>query len=273
MIIDYSFFRPTIQMLKDASVTAVGRYIGWNSVPGYGSPEHNIDKAEAEELTGNGISVFLCFEYAAAAVMLGAPQGDRDGKLASEQLAELGAPASMTVYFAIDFDIPDFAPNSTDPKAKLGHAAAYFEAINALHPGYKVGVYGGYYAVSRVLSAGLAAMGWQTSAWSGGQWDKRAVLQQLGTQVWGTNADVDLHVPRAADFGQWPRPPAHQPAQFRADGHVSLREAARQHGETVSRLIWLTAQHKPGGYGPLEVSYISAGQWDKPMPAGMIFWA
>ncbi len=118
-------------------------------------------------------------------------------------------------------------------------------------------------------------MGWQTIAWSGGQWDDRAVLRQLATQVWGSNADVNLHAGGAADFGQWPRPPApaHQPEQFHANGTVSLRDAAHQHGRAVSELLWLTAQHKPGGYGPLEVPYINAGQWDTAMPAGMIFWA
>jgi hypothetical protein len=206
VIIDYSTFRPSIQELRHAGVTAAGRYIGWDSVPGYKSVGKNITKAEAGLLTGSGISVFLSFEYAAAAAVLGAAQGGKDGKLAGEQLAELGAPAGMTVYFAVDFDIPDFAPGSTDPRAKLGPAAGYFEAINALAPSYKVGVYGGFYAVSRVLSARLATMGWQTIAWSGGQWDDRAVLRQLGSQVWGNNADVDLHAVHAADFGQWPRP-------------------------------------------------------------------
>ncbi len=271
MIVDYSTFRPTVKMLKDAGVTAVGRYIGWDSVPGYQQIGKNITSAEAGSLTANGISIFLSFEYAADAVLLGAAQGEKDGNLASEQLAALGAPEGMTVYFAVDFDIADYAPGSTDPKAKLGPAAGYFEAINALTPRYTVGVYGGYYAVSRVLSAGLAAMAWQTIAWSGGQWDDRAVLRQLGSEVWGSNADVDLHVAGAADFGQWPRPAA--PEQFHANGTTSLRDAAHQHGMTVSELLWLTAQHKPDGYGPLEVSYIDEGHWDTDMPAGMIFWA
>ncbi len=140
MIIDYSTFRPAIQMLKDAGVTAAGRYIGWDCQPGCDCKGKNITKAEADELTGNGISVFLSFEYEAAAVVKGGVQGEADGKLASRQLAALGAPEGMTVYFAVDFDIPDFAPGSTDPKAKLGPAAGYFEAINALTPSYKVGV-------------------------------------------------------------------------------------------------------------------------------------
>jgi hypothetical protein len=271
MIVDYSIFRPTVKMLKDAGVTAVGRYIGWDSVAGYQQSGKNITGAEAGTLNASGISIFLSFEYAADAVLLGAAQGEKDGKLAGEQLAALGAPEGMTVYFAVDFDIADYAPGSTDPKAKLGPAADYFEAINALTPRYTVGVYGGYYAVSRVLSAGLAAMAWQTIAWSGGQWDDRAVLRQLGSEIWGSNADVDLLVASTTDFGQWPRPAA--VAKFQANGTTSLRDAAHEHGMTVSELLWLTAQHRPGGYGPLEVPYIDDGKWDTAMPTGMVFWA
>jgi hypothetical protein len=271
MIVDYSTFRPTIQMLKQASVTSVGRYIGWDSVPGYRQIGKNITTAEAHSLISNGISIFLSFEYAADAALLGAAQGDKDGRLASEQLTALGAPQGMAVYFAVDFDVADYAPTSTDPKAKLGPVAHYFEAINELTPGYQVGVYGGFYAVSRAMSAGLAVKGWQTIAWSGGQWYEPAVLRQLGTQVWGNNADVDLLAANAADFGQWPRPTP--PEQFRANGTTSLRDAALQQGMTISELLWLTAQHKPDGYGSLEVPYIDSGNWDADMPAGMIFWA
>ena len=274
MIIDYSTYRPTIEMLKGAGVTAVGRYIGWDSVPGYQSEGKNLTKAEADSLTSNGISVFVSFEYEAAASMKGGTQGHADGTLAGEQLAALSAPNGVTVYFAIDFDIPDFAPGSSDPKAKLGAAADYFAAINALHRNYEVGVYGGFYAVSRLLSAGLATMGWQTSAWSGGQWDSRAALRQFG-QMWGGNADINTPLSAAIDFGQWPRPSTQgsAPRQFVADGTISLANAAHQHGRPVSQLLWLTAQHQPGGYAPAEAPYIDAGKWDTPMPTGMIFWA
>ncbi len=275
MLIDYSFFRPNIAQLKSAGITAVGRYIGWNSVPGYGNPDHNIGKAEADTLLGGGISVFLCFEYGAQEATGGGPQGTKDGGLAGQQLVELGAPEGMTVYFAVDFDIPDYAPNSTDPKAKLGPVADYFAAINALHPGYKLGVYGGYYAVSRVMDAGLAEMAWQTVAWSGGQVYGRAVLLQPGTQMWNTNADVDMLLHGVADFGQWPRPPVpeQEPERFVANGTVSLHDIAQQQGLAVSEVLWLTAQRRPHGYAAIEAPYIDTGQWDTVMPAGMVFWA
>ena len=115
----------------------------------------------------------------------------------------------MTVYFAVDFDVPDYAPTLPDTPgnahAKLGPVAAYFAGIRTTNPAYRVGVYGGFYACSRVLDAGLASMAWQTLAWSGGRRDPRAVIYQTGQTVLGA-ADVDVHETSAADFGQWPRP-------------------------------------------------------------------
>ena len=61
-IIDYSTIRPSIQELKTAGVTAVGRYIGWDSVPGFSSIGKNISKIEANGLLAAGIDIFLAFE-------------------------------------------------------------------------------------------------------------------------------------------------------------------------------------------------------------------
>jgi hypothetical protein len=283
MIIDYSTGRPSAAQLKAAGVTAAGRYIGWDSVPGFSSIGKNITRAEAAALTSAGISVFVAFEYAAQAVLGGASQGKKDGQLAAQQLHDLGAPAGMTVYFAVDFDIPDYAPHSADPKAKLGAAAAYFEAINALSPSYKIGVYGGYYAVKRVLDAGLARMGWQTVAWSGGQWDSRAVLRQLASQVMGF-ADVNLHVASGADFGQWPRPVPVKPSapgpggSIVADGHTSLRQLAHAHGTTAWGMAVATIKARGGQLGDAEQSFLSGIFYggmtvEAAPPQGTLLWA
>jgi hypothetical protein len=216
LIVDYSAIRPPAAVLKAAGVTAAGRYIGWDSVPGFASIGKNITRAEADALTGAGIAVFLAFEYAADAVTKGAAQGRADGRLAITQLAALGAPAGMTVYFAVDFDIPDYAPRLPDTPpnaaAKLGPAADYFRAITTLGGRTcRVGIYGGYYACKRTLDAGLAVMAWQTVAWSGGQRDPRAVLYQLAGSAPLAGADVNIHESTAPDFGQWPRPKGAQP--------------------------------------------------------------
>jgi Domain of unknown function (DUF1906)/Putative peptidoglycan binding domain len=212
MIIDYSTSRPSIQTLEAAGVTAVGRYIGWDCQPGYNCIGKNLSVTEAQTLLEAGISIFLSFEYDANATARGASQGSADGKLAYQQLAALGAPPGMGVYFAVDFDIPDYAPSLSDTAAnalaKLGPVGQYFAAVNALHYPYAVGVYGGYWAAQRVLNAGLATLAWQTVAWSGGQLDSRAVLYQTATvsPVFDSDTDIQEHIATQPDFGQWPRP-------------------------------------------------------------------
>ncbi len=223
MIVDYSTIRPPAAALKAAGITAVGRYIGWDSEPGFASMGKNITASEAHALITAGISVFLAFEYAAGAVTGGADQGRKDGELATRQLTALAAPAGMTVYFAIDFDIPDYAPHLADTPqnaiVKLGPAADYFRAINMLKRPYKVGAYGGYWACSRALDAGLAAMAWQTVAWSplnrdgSHRVDPRAVLYQTAGTTPLAGADVNIHEGTSTDFGQWPRPQAGPPAR------------------------------------------------------------
>lgn len=288
MIVDYSTIRPPVAVLKAAGITAVGRYIGWDSEPGFSSIGKNLTRAEADQLAAAGIAVFVAFEYAADAMTKGAAQGKADGQLASRQLAALGAPRGVTVYFAADFDIPDYAPALNDipahAAAKLGPAAAYLTAIQDLNPGYKIGIYGGFWACSRALDAGLAVMAWQTVAWSGGQRDPRAVLYQTaGTTVLG-GADVNIHEGTAVDFGQWPRPSAPAPVvppagfhgEYVAAGMYSLAQLAAKLGTVPAALLRMTAVHN-GTFGNDLAGYLNAIHAgtkppSTPLPAGIKLW-
>jgi len=62
-------------------------------------------------------------------------------------------------------------------------------------------VYGGYYIVNELMSAGLATWGWQTYAWSNGQWDSAAQLRQTDDGV--DNDELDADEGMVADFGQF----------------------------------------------------------------------
>lgn len=244
MIIDYSTLRPPMAILKAAGITAVGRYLGQDGEPGFGNIGKNLTRPEARELLGAGIDIFLAFEYGAKQAALGAKQGEIDAQLAHRQLQALGAPESMTVYFAVDFDIPDYAPKSSSPRAKLGPVGDYFAAIKSLALPFTTGIYGGYYAVSRALDAKVADMAWQTVAWSGGQRDKRAVLYQLARQVLGA-ADVNLLETAGHDFGQWPRParpPAHGPFRHVADGTKTGNQIAAERNTTWEHIAGVTAK-------------------------------
>lgn len=245
MIIDYSTARPSTAQLKAAGITSVGRYIGWDSVPGFSSIGKNLTHAEAVALHNAGISVFVSFEYADNAATHGRSQGAKDGTLASQQLAALGAPPLMGVYFAVDIDIQDYAPHLPDTKAnaraKLGPVGDYFQAINEQKPSYRVGVYGGYYAVKRVLDAGLASLAWQTVAWSGGQRDSRAQIYQTTGNARIGGADLDIHEGTVADFGQWTAAP------------VKPGPPVLQQGMTGASVRALQTALNKAGFGPLTV--------------------
>ena len=65
----------------------------------------------------------------------------------------------------------------------------------------RTGAYGGYWVIKRLFDAHKIAWGWQTYAWSGGNWDSRAQLRQIQNGIDNGNEDKDEAV--AADFGQW----------------------------------------------------------------------
>jgi hypothetical protein len=282
LIIDYSVLRPSAGVLKAAGVTAAGRYIGWDSVPGHTSIGKNISKEEAGELRSLGIAVFLAFEYAADAPAHGAAQGTADAHLAIRQLADLGAPAGMGVYYAADWDVPDYAPHLPDTPgnalAKLGPVGKYWQAIHAVKPAHQVGGYGGYYVVKRLFDANLITLGWQTIAWSGGQRDRRAQLFQTGATALG-GADVNVHEGAAVDFGQWPRPhvttpPAGFHGEYETAGMYSLAQLAAKLGTTSSALLRMTAVRYKSFGDPL-AAYLNDPDTklaSTPLPKGIKFW-
>src|SRR5258708_13163977 len=174
MLIAYSVLRPPMPLLKTAGVTAVGRYIGWDGEPGFQDIHKNLTLAEKNALLAAGIEIWLSFEYAADAALGGDLQGVRDGRLANSQLKNLAmASPATTVYYAVDFDLQDFAPSLAETpanaRAKLGPVARYFDAIHAAKPNHEVDGYGGYWAISRPLNAGLIKRGSQALAWAGGK--------------------------------------------------------------------------------------------------------
>ncbi len=85
-----------------------------------------------------------------------------------------------------------------------------------------VGVYGGYAVCEAILSDGLAAMAWQTVAWSGGRHLDRAVLYQRADRAPVPIPGTDVNDCLAADWGQWPRPGVPIPPVLQEDDMVRL---------------------------------------------------
>lgn len=187
--IDYAWGSPDIAKLKLAGVKFVCRYV---STPGNSK---NITKGEVVRYKGAGIALVIVFETVANRALSGKAGGVQDAKSARNQLLNVGLPATTPVYFAVDWDASE---------AQQPFINSYLKGAASVLGVNNVGVYGGYYVVSRSLSAGVCKYGWQTYAWSGGQWDKNAHIQQYrnGQKLAGVSCDFDRNI--KPDFGQHP---------------------------------------------------------------------
>jgi hypothetical protein len=198
--LDYSAGRPSGGAVAGAGFGFVARYLA-NGLSG----RVDLTAGEVQDMHAHGVAVALVWERKLLnqpdRATEGQPAGTADAQAADAQAKAIGLP-DLPIYFAIDFDIPDYNPGSADPRAKLGPVASYFDGIRSVLPAARVGVYGGYWAVKRVLDAGLAVWAWQTVAWSGGQEDPRIHLfQRIGT-VTVDGVGCDVNEARQDQFGQ-----------------------------------------------------------------------
>ena len=185
--VDYSWSRPSLSMLSSQGFSFVARYAS------YDTSGKNLSAGEAQALVANGFDIVDNWEDAADDALSGYGRGVSDAQAAAAQFAGDGAPGDRPIYFSVDFD------------AAPGQQAAinsYFDGVASVIGRNRTGAYGGYYVIQRLFDAGKIEWGWQTYAWSGGQWDSRAQLRQVQNGIDGDCCDKDEAV--AGDFGQWP---------------------------------------------------------------------
>lgn len=199
--LDYSGGRPAGAAVFAAGYRFVARYL----VNGLSGTRFNLTAAEAADMRSHGVDVVVVWERKIIGqpdrATEGASAGTADAKASDAQCNAVGL-AGWPVYLAVDFDIPDYAPASADPRAKLGPVGDYLAAARDVLGIDRMGVYGGYWAVKRALDAGLVRWAWQTAAWSGGNVDPRVHLfQRLGTVTVG-GVDCDVDEAKQAQFGQ-----------------------------------------------------------------------
>lgn len=198
-VLDYSYSRFSPAQVHDLGAVAVGRYL---TVVTPKTAGKLLTKAEANGLSAAGIGIVSVFEFDAKDAMGGHSQGKQYATLAHEQHTAAGGPSGRPIYFAVDFDTPDFAshlPNTPENAlAKLGPIAEYFRGCNDALGTHLTGAYGGYWVIKRLFEANLISFGWQTVAWSGGLRYPRAALYQT---IFHNTYDVNFT--EAGDFGQW----------------------------------------------------------------------
>ena len=192
---DYAWGRPSIAAMKTAGWTFVSRYLSYESAtPGTGK---NLSAVEARTLTAAGIDVVSNWEWYgdwAHDYSGGYTRGRQHAIAADAQHRACGGPPGRPIYFSCDFDPTD---------AQLPTVADYYRGVASILGPARVGAYGGYRTIRYLFDRGVIRYGWQTYAWSNGQWDPRAQVRQTRNGVLIGGVDCDLDVAFADDFGQW----------------------------------------------------------------------
>jgi glycoside hydrolase-like protein len=188
MGVDYSWDRPSPPGLVAAGYTFAVRYVSFD---GTGK---NLTAGEASALRAAGIDISVVWESNARDALDGLGGGVRDATEAARLAAAAGLPGDRPIYFAIDFNAGEAEQPAID---------AYFDGVASVIAGPRIGAYGGYGPVKRLFDAGKIRWGWQTLAWSDGQWESRAQLRQIQNDVTLAGGACDIDQAMTADFGQW----------------------------------------------------------------------
>lgn len=215
--VDYAWQHPDPGSLAAAGYSFACRYLSRD-------PSKNLTLTEAQALAAHGIWCVANWEYGAQDMLRGYAGGVADAMLALQQATAAGMPKGRPVYFSADWDV---TPEQESAVTEYLKGAASVLGADA------VGEYAGFYPVRIARDNAAARWTWQTSAWSGGQWDPRGTLRQTGSATVG-GVQVDVNEAMVADFGQWmpgrlpaPAPsPQHSNPARENDMHVDLKPNA-----------------------------------------------
>lgn len=191
--VDYSFSRPSLTALKANDVSFVCRYLSYN-------PDKSINSAELAALHNANLGVVFNWENSANDMAGGASNGRTYALAAQRQLNALGVHSDIPVYFSCDTDITS--------SAQMGNVTAFLTAAANVLGSHRVGVYGQYAVIERVVGTSYCTWGWQTLAWSNGKVSSKAHIYQYhnGALIGGGNVDLDraLKLPYGAYTNQLP---------------------------------------------------------------------
>lgn len=187
--LDYSAGMPSVADMKAADVTFVCRYIGYTD-PSL-SQIKILTLAEAATLSHAGISIVSNWEWYANRAIEGFDSGVWDAQQAQQRHTACGGPLNRPIYFSVDADVDG------------AQTVEYFKGVASVIGLARTGAYGSFRVLQYLFNNGLIAWGWQTYAWSGGQWEPRAHIQQYNNGVIMSGLQVDYDRSMQADFGQW----------------------------------------------------------------------
>lgn len=267
--VDYSWARPGGKLLKSVGKSFAVRYLYPDGQGGKG-----LDPSELADLQANGIEVPVVYESYAGRAKEGRAAGQADAKVAQAQLAPLGLPTGMPIYFAVDFDATEGDQAGIDE---------YMRGAGDVLGADRVGVYGGFYVVKRCAGNGSAKWLWQTYAWSGGQWfDGNHLEQYLNGQ--NINGAVDLCRAVKDNYGQpskfggatpvtppTPEQPAPATGTYTVVAGDTLSSIAARYGTTYQHLADINHIADPNKIYPGQIIHLDSSAPTAPANQGTTY--
>jgi hypothetical protein len=198
---DYSWDRPDLNCLWGKGARFIVRY-------GSRDTSKNLSKSELNSALAVGMGVAVVWQEGKTQMLRGYSGGQTDARDAVALFDGLGLPG-IPIYFSCD---QDYEACSSADKTKIND---YCNGAKSIVGKSRMGGYGDDTFCKVQLDAGRIIYGWQTYAWSEGQWEPRCQLRQVQNNVTVCGGKIDWDESWATDFGQWPRPLAAGPS---ADG-------------------------------------------------------
>jgi hypothetical protein len=196
--LDYAGGRPSGAAIAAAGYGFVCRYL---TAGGPGLPGKLLTGREYADLLASGVAVVCNWETTADRMKVGRAAGVSDAVNAEAVASDLGVPADRPIYFSADWDATPGDQVLID---------AYLAGAASVLGVERVGVYGGYWVVTRCLDNGSARWAWQASAWSptnpdgSRKVDPRAHLFQHVAAVLVGGVECDVNEALQPDYGQHP---------------------------------------------------------------------
>ena len=213
-LIDFAEHLVPPDQIKPAGYDGVVVYVS-ESRPGANFDFKPITRDYADALRAAGLHIVSNFQYGKPGwpdpsdFTRGYDGGVADAQTALRLHTAAGGPGSAPIFFSVDEDI--------DFNTWKSLAVEWFRGINSVLGADRTGIYGHSRACGWAIDDGVIGRSttaghlwaWQTSAWSGGAREPRAVLYQAvvstasnpGPLLGGIHVDVDEVL--ASDFGQW----------------------------------------------------------------------
>lgn len=192
LVLDFAGGRPAPEAIKRMGYAGVIRYV---TAGGFSLPNKQITLEEYLGYVRAGIEVALVLERDETRMLGGRGAGILDAMDADAYANKLGHPPWKPIYFACDWD-------ATEAQQPLINE--YLDGASTVIGRPRVGLYAGYWPLSRALDAGKATYGWQTVAWSGVNREGRARILQTGKGITIDGIPCDINEVRAEDYGQYP---------------------------------------------------------------------